>query len=44
MHIQIRYIRLLSYILEIDSLTVIKKYGKRYSELYYSKHDYQSSK
>ncbi len=39
MHTQVRYVRFLSHILEIDSLNVIEKFALRYKELYTRKHE-----
>ena len=38
MHIQVRYIKFLSHVLEIDNLNCIEKYALRYKELYTKKH------
>jgi len=39
MNIQVRYIRLISYILNIDALNAIEKFALRYKELYTKKHE-----
>lgn len=38
MHTQVRYVKFVSHILEIDTLNCIEKYALRYKELYTTKH------
>ena len=38
MHIQVRYIKFLSHVLEIDTMQTVERYALRYKELYTKKH------
>ena len=40
MHIQIRYIKFISYVLDIDTINAIDKFALIYKEKFYKKHNY----